>query len=54
MCIRDSLAAGGAGAINHYIDRGRDAHMARTDARPLVNGRIAPLHGLIFGISLGV
>ncbi|MGK2932316.1 MAG: heme o synthase [Solirubrobacterales bacterium] len=48
------LAAGGAGAINHYIDRGRDARMARTDSRPLVNGRIAPLHGLAFGISLGV
>lgn len=48
------LAAGGAGAINHYIDRERDARMARTSARPLANGRITPIHGLIFGISLGV
>jgi len=48
------LAAGGAGAINHYVDRERDAHMARTSGRPLVNGRIAPIHGLVFGISLGV
>ncbi len=48
------LAAGGAGAINHYVDRERDAHMARTNKRPLVNGRITPIHGLIFGISLGV
>lgn len=48
------LAAGGAGAINHYIDRNRDAKMARTSARPLANGRISPIHGLIFGISLGV
>jgi heme o synthase len=47
------LAAGGAGAINHYIDRDRDARMARTRARPLVSGRIEPLHGLIFGIVLG-
>ncbi len=47
------LAAGGAGAINHYIDRDRDARMARTRARPLVAGRIEPLHGLIFGITLG-
>ncbi len=47
------LAAGGAGAINHYIDRGRDAQMARTDSRPLANGRIEPIHGLIFGIALG-
>ena len=47
------LAAGGAGAINHYIDRDRDARMARTRSRPLVAGRIEPLHGLTFGIVLG-
>jgi heme o synthase len=47
------LAAGGAGAINHYIDRDRDARMARTAGRPLVSGRIEPRHGLIFGITLG-
>ena len=47
------LAAGGAGAINHYLDRERDARMARTRSRPLVAGRIAPLHGLAFGIALG-
>jgi heme o synthase len=47
------LAAGGAGAINHYLDRERDARMARTRTRPLVSGRIEPTHGLIFGISLG-
>ena len=44
---------GGAGAINHYLDRERDARMARTRARPLVSGRIEPLHGLWFGIALG-
>ncbi|MBK5111255.1 MAG: protoheme IX farnesyltransferase [Thermoleophilia bacterium] len=48
------LAAGGAGAINHYIDRNRDARMARTSSRPLVSGRISPAHGLIFGITLGL
>ena len=48
------LAAGGAGAINHYIDRDRDARMARTRSRPLVSGRIEPVHGLVFGIVLGV
>jgi protoheme IX farnesyltransferase len=47
------LAAGGAGAINHYLERDRDARMARTCARPLVAGRIDPLHGLLFGIALG-
>ena len=48
------LAAGGAGAINHYIDRDRDARMARTANRPLVEGRIEPVNGLLFGIGLGV
>lgn len=48
------LAAGGAGAINHYLDRDVDARMARTRRRPLVSGRIEPLHGLEFGIALGV
>jgi heme o synthase len=48
------LAAGGAGAINHYLDRERDARMVRTQGRPLVTGRIEPVHGLAFGIALGV
>lgn len=47
------LAAGGAGAINHYLERERDARMVRTRSRPLVAGRIEPLHGLIFGLTLG-
>jgi protoheme IX farnesyltransferase len=48
------LAAGGAGAINHYLDRDRDARMDRTRSRPLVAGRIEPAHGLAFGVALGV
>ena len=48
------LAAGGAGAINHYLDRDRDARMDRTRSRPLAAGRIKPETGLWFGISLGV
>ena len=47
------LAAGGAGAINHYLERDRDARMDRTRARPLVERRIDPRHGLAFGIGLG-
>lgn len=46
------LAAGGAGAINHYLDRERDARMARTSSRPLVTGAIEPTHGLVFGLLL--
>ena len=53
-CLGGYLAAGGAGAINHYIDRDIDARMGRTRGRPIVSGRIAPIHGLVFGIALGV
>jgi protoheme IX farnesyltransferase len=48
------LAAGGAGAINHYIERDIDAHMTRTSSRPLPSGRIEPRSALWFGIALGV
>ena len=48
------LAAGGANAINQYIDRDIDDIMHRTDARPVVVGRITPGRALAFGISLGV
>lgn len=47
------LAAGGAGAINHYLDREIDARMTRTRGRPLPAGRVEPLHALVFGIALG-
>ena len=48
------LAAGGAGAINHYLERESDARMDRTSDRPLASGRIPPARGLAFGIALGV
>jgi protoheme IX farnesyltransferase len=48
------LAAGGAGAVNHYLERERDARMDRTCDRPLVSGRIDPRHGLWFGVCLVV
>ena len=47
------LAAGGAGAINHYIERDIDAHMSRTSRRPLPSGRIEPRSALWFGVALG-
>jgi heme o synthase len=46
------LAAGGAGAVNHYYDRDIDARMARTADRPVPAGRIAPAAALWFGIAL--
>ena len=47
------LAAGGAGAINHYIERDIDARMSRTSRRPLPSGRLEPRHALYFGVLLG-
>jgi heme o synthase len=47
------LAAGGAGAINHYIERDIDARMTRTSRRPLPSGRIEPRSALWFGVALG-
>ena len=47
-------AAGGARASDQYIDRNRDARNNRTKDRPLADGRIKPINGLIFGIVLGV
>ena len=49
-----SLAAGGANAINMWIDRDIDALMERTKNRPLVTGLIAPRSALVFAIALEI
>ena len=49
-----ALAAGGANALNHYMDRDIDGLMGRTSGRPIVSGNIAPLHAMWFGIALNV
>lgn len=48
------LSAGGANAINCYIDRDVDVLMGRTARRPIPSNRINPIHALMFGISLGI
>jgi len=47
-----TLAAGGAHAINMYVDRDIDAKMNRTKNRPLVTGVIEPTHALVFAITI--
>ena len=47
------LAAGGAGAINHFLDRDVDRQMSRTSNRPVPAGRVHPAAALWFGIALG-
>jgi protoheme IX farnesyltransferase len=46
------MSAGGANALNMYIDRDIDALMHRTEQRPLVTGMVAPRECLVFGIVL--
>jgi heme o synthase len=46
------LMAGGANALNMYLDRDIDARMGRTSLRPIPSGRMSPRHVLAFGISL--
>ncbi len=53
-CVGGYLSAGGANALNMYIDRDIDALMARTAQRPLVTGMVSPREGLVFGITLAV
>lgn len=47
-----ALSAGGASAINQYLDRELDAKMARTGRRPIPSGRIPEGHALVFGLAL--
>ena len=49
-----TFAAGGANAINMYVDRDIDAVMERTKGRPLVTGVVQPRPALIFAIGLEV
>ena len=46
------LMAGGANAVNMYIDRDIDDQMSRTRLRPIPSGRMQPREVLAFGILL--
>jgi len=50
--LSGALAAGGSSALNQVYDRDIDARMTRTARRPIPSGRISPLAGLVFGLSL--
>jgi protoheme IX farnesyltransferase len=46
------LMAGGANAVNMYLDSDIDDRMARTRLRPIPSGRMTPREVLLFGILL--
>nr|WP_300309327.1 heme o synthase [Halomonas sp.] len=48
------LAAAGAAAINHVVDRRLDAVMLRTSGRPLAAGRLPPSLALAWALLLSV
>jgi protoheme IX farnesyltransferase len=50
--IGGSLSAGSAAAFNMYLDRDIDAHMQRTENRPLVTGEVSPRGALVFAWTL--
>ena len=47
-----TLASGGAGALNSYLDEDIDRSMGRTSRRPIPQGDISPFKALIFGLAL--
>ena len=54
VIIGGTLASGGAGAINHSIDKEIDNTMKRTSERPVAGERISRFNALLFGIVLNL
>ena len=52
--VGGALSAGGANAINCYLDRDIDQVMPRTKRRPLPMHQVEPARALAFGVILGV
>ncbi len=47
-----TLASGGAGALNSYLDEDIDRSMGRTSRRPIPQGEVSPFRALVFGVAL--
>ncbi len=52
VAVGGYLMAGGANAVNMYLDRDIDDVMARTRLRPIPSGRMTPRAVIAFGIAL--
>lgn len=47
-----TLSAGGANAVNMWVDRDIDSIMKRTQKRPLVTGEISPNSAMVFAVAI--
>ena len=52
--IGTALTAAGASVLNQVIEKDYDKLMPRTQRRPLPDGRISPLHGVLYGCAMGI
>lgn len=52
LLLGTALAAGGAAALNEWMEREEDARMVRTARRPLPAGHLTPTAALVFGLLL--
>jgi protoheme IX farnesyltransferase len=52
--LATALVAGGANAINMWIEREHDSKMVRTCGRPLATGRLRPGEVFLFGTAIAV
>ncbi len=52
VIVAGTLASGGAGALNCYLDRDVDRKMGRTSWRPIPQGEVSPFNALLFGLGL--
>ena len=49
-----ALVAGGASALNQYLERHHDARMARTRGRPLARERLTESEALAFALAISI
>ncbi len=49
-----AMVAGGASALNQYVERDHDARMFRTRERPLPSQRLTEREGLAFSVAISV
>jgi protoheme IX farnesyltransferase len=54
LLLGTALAAGGASALNMFLERDSDALMKRTENRPLPTGRLSEVEVKNFGISVSL